>query len=193
MSEHYRARKADVADAQAIHDLINLYAQRGDMLPRTMGEVYENLRDFVVVRDADRLLGCVALHIVWADLAEVKSLAVPEDAQTRGIGSLLVNAAVDEARRIGLERVFALTYRPAFFERLGFVQADVMTLPRKVWNECYRCPKFPSCNEIALVLDLTSPPAAASPSPCMERGTEGVRSVAFHASSPMLSSSDKPA
>ena len=154
MSEHYRARKADVADAQAIHDLINLYAQRGDMLPRTMGEVYENLRDFVVVRDADRLLGCVALHIVWADLAEVKSLAVPQDAQTRGIGSLLVNAAVDEARRIGLERVFALTYRPAFFERLGFVQADVMTLPRKVWNECYRCPKFPSCNEIALVREL---------------------------------------
>ena len=93
----------------------------------------------------------MALHIVWADLAEVKSLAVPADAQSRGLGSLLVNAAVDEAGNLGLERVFALTYRPAFFERLGFVQADVMTLPRKVWNECYRCPKFPSCNEIALV------------------------------------------
>jgi amino-acid N-acetyltransferase len=154
MSEQILARKAEIHDAQAIHDLINLYAQRGEMLPRTMGEVFENLRDFYVVRPEEQLLGCVALHIVWSDLAEVKSLAVPEDVQTRGLGSLLVEAVVQEAREIGLERVFALTYRPTFFERLGFVQADVMTLPRKVWNECYRCPKFPSCNEIALVRDL---------------------------------------
>jgi amino-acid N-acetyltransferase len=155
MSETITARKAEIHDAQAIHDLINFYAQRGEMLPRTMGEVFENLRDFYVVRQTGELLmGCVALHIVWSDLAELKSLAVPEDVQTRGIGSLLVNRAVEEARDIGLERVFALTYRPTFFERLGFVQADVMTLPRKVWNECYRCPKFPSCNEIALVYDL---------------------------------------
>jgi amino-acid N-acetyltransferase len=145
------------------------------MLPRTMGEVYENLRDFFVVRAepeslslfsegaavehsespaVGQFLGCTALHIVWSDMAELKSLAVPEDVQSRGVGSLLVRAAVEEARRIGLQRVFALTYRPAFFERLGFVQADVMTLPRKVWNECYRCPKFPSCNEIALTIDL---------------------------------------
>jgi amino-acid N-acetyltransferase len=155
MTTALRAAKAEISDAQAIHDLINLYAQRGDMLPRTMGEVYENLRDFYVVRgDHGTFMGCVALHIVWSDLAEIKSLAVPEQAQTRGLGSLLVEAAVEEARNIGLSRCFALTYRPAFFERLGFVQADVMTLPRKVWNECYRCPKFPSCNEIALVRDL---------------------------------------
>jgi amino-acid N-acetyltransferase len=154
MSESYAVQKAEIGDAQAIHDLINLYAQRGDMLPRTMGEVYENLRDFYVARGADQFLGCVALHIVWSDLAEVKSLAVPENGQAHGLGSALVEATLDEARRLGLERVFALTYRPAFFERLGFVQADGMTLPRKVWNECYRCPKFPSCNEIALVKDL---------------------------------------
>jgi amino-acid N-acetyltransferase len=156
MSETLTARKAEIGDAQAIHDLINLYAQRGDMLPRTMGEVYENLRDFLVVRSpSNELMGCVALHIVWNDLAEVKSLAVSEEVQTRGLGSILVNTAVDEARDLGLERVFALTYRPTFFERLGFIQADVMTLPRKVWNECYRCPKFPSCNEIALVKELS--------------------------------------
>jgi amino-acid N-acetyltransferase len=155
MSLTITARKAEIHDAQGIHDLINFYAQRGEMLPRTMGEVFENLRDFYVVRPPDKdLMGCVALHIVWSDLAELKSLAVPENVQTRGIGSLLVDRAVEEARDIGLERVFALTYRPAFFERLGFVQADVMNLPRKVWNECYRCPKFPSCNEIALVRDL---------------------------------------
>ena len=154
MSKVVDAVKAEIGDAQAIHDLINVYAQRGDMLPRTMGEVYENLRDFFVVREDEQMLGCVSLHIVWSDLAEVKSLAVSEAAQSRGVGSLLVSATLAEAQAIGLERVFALTYRPAFFERLGFVQADVMTLPRKVWNECYRCPKFPSCNEIALVKDL---------------------------------------
>jgi len=154
MSKVVDAVKAEIGDAQAIHDLINVYAQRGDMLPRTMGEVYENLRDFFVVREDKQMLGCVSLHIVWSDLAEVKSLAVSEAAQSRGLGSLLVSATLAEAQAIGLERVFALTYRPAFFERLGFVQADVMTLPRKVWNECYRCPKFPSCNEIALVKDL---------------------------------------
>jgi amino-acid N-acetyltransferase len=154
MTAQLIATKAEIHDAQAIHDLINLYAQRGDMLPRTMGEVYENLRDFYVVREGEELLGCVALHIVWSDLAEIKSLAVAETAQSRGLGSILVNASVEEARRLGLQRVFALTYRPAFFERLDFVQADVMTLPRKVWNECYRCPKFPSCNEIALVREL---------------------------------------
>ena len=154
MSDQLRAVKAEVGDAQAIHDLINVYAQRGDMLPRTMGEVFENLRDFFVVHDNGELAGCVALHIVWSDLAEVKSLAVSEAVQSRGVGSLLVNASLEEASSIGLERVFALTYRPTFFERLGFEQADVMTLPRKVWNECYRCPKFPSCNEIALVREL---------------------------------------
>jgi len=141
MTSQLTATKAEIGDAQAIHDLINLYAQRGEMLPRTMGEVYENLRDFFVVRESGEMLGCVSLHIVWSDLAEVKSLAVSEAAQSRGFGSLLVNATLQEAAGIGLER-------------LGFVQADVMTLPRKVWNECYRCPKFPSCNEIALVRDL---------------------------------------
>jgi len=155
-----RAVKAQLADARDIHDAVNFFAQRGDMLPRTMGEVYENLRDFFVVRapgeggQPGRFLGCVALHIVWADLAEVKSLAVVEEAQGTGVGSALVQACIDEARAVGLARIFALTYRPAFFERLGFVVADVMTLPRKVWNECYRCPKFPSCNEIALTFDL---------------------------------------
>lgn len=150
------ATKAAIADVRDIHDLVNFYAARGEMLPRTMGEVYENLRDFFVVREDGRFLGCVALHIVWSDLAEVKSLAVVEDAQARGVGSLLVRACIEEARQVGIDRLFALTYRPAFFERLGFEQADVMTLPRKVWNECYRCPKFPSCNEIALVLDVRS-------------------------------------
>jgi amino-acid N-acetyltransferase len=146
--------KAGVRDAAEIHGLVNQFAQRGDMLPRTPAEVYENLRDFFVLRDGRQLLACVALHIVWEDLAEVRSLAVREESQAQGLGAILVQACVEEARSLGLTTLFALTYRPAFFEKLGFSQADVMSLPRKVWNECYRCPKFPGCNEIAMVMNL---------------------------------------
>jgi len=150
--------RASIADARAICDLVNEFARRGEMLPRTMSEVYQNLRDFYVVRnDAGELIACGALHILWEDLAEVKSLAVREDLQGRGVGAQIVHACIDEARELGLQTVFALTYRPGFFERLGFAQADVMTLPRKVWGECYRCPKFPGCNEIAMVLPLGQP------------------------------------
>jgi amino-acid N-acetyltransferase len=147
--------KARPADAPAIHELVNGFARRGDMLPRTLGEVYENLRDFFVVRDGEEVIACAALHIVWEDLAEVKSLAVRDDRQALGLGALLVRACVEEARALSLATIFALTHQPAFFEKLGFRQADVLTLPRKVWNECYRCPKFPGCNEIAVVLELS--------------------------------------
>jgi amino-acid N-acetyltransferase len=144
--------RASIADAQAIHDLVNAFARRGEMLPRTMAEVYENLRDYYVVHDAAGLaVACGGLHILWEDLAEIKALAVREDRQGQRLGQRIVEACMDEARQIGLSTVFALTYRPGFFEKLGFTQADVMTLPRKVWGECYRCPKFPGCNEIAMV------------------------------------------
>jgi amino-acid N-acetyltransferase len=149
--------RASIADAQAIHDLVNTFARRGEMLPRTMAEVFENLRDFYVVRDDDgQTVACGGLHILWEDLGEIKSLAVREDMQGRGLGQRIVDACLDEARAIGLKTAFALTYRPGFFEKLGFAQADVMTLPRKVWGECYRCPKFPGCNEIAMVRDLSA-------------------------------------
>ena len=154
--------RATVRDAEAIHGLINFWAGRGDMLPRTMGETYENLRDFFVVREDGVPVACGALHITWADMAELKSLAVREDRQSAGYGSAITRACIEEGRQLGLERLFALTYRPAFFERLGFAQVDVMTLPRKVWNECYRCPKFPGCNEIAMVCELATVPVPAS-------------------------------
>ena len=157
------AERATIGDVDAIHELVNFWAARGDMLPRTKGETYENLRDFFVVRENGGVVACGALHIVWADIAEVKSLAVREHRQGGGHGARIVRACVEEGRQLGLERLFALTYRPGFFERLGFVQADVMELPRKVWNECYRCPKFPGCNEIAMTLDLGAPAAGAAP------------------------------
>ncbi len=146
-------------DAEEIAALINFWAAQGEMLPRTLGETYENLRDFFVVHDGDRVVACTALHITWADLAELKSLAVVEDAQAGGYGTALVRACIDEGRQLGLARLFALTYRPSVFERLGFAQADVMNLPRKVWNECYRCPKFPGCEEIAMTLELEAAPS----------------------------------
>jgi amino-acid N-acetyltransferase len=145
---------AAVTDVKTIHELVNGFARKGEMLPRTLAEIYEGLRDYSVIRERDALVACGALHVMWEDLAEIRSLAVREDRQGAGLGGLLVRSHIDEARNLGLRTVFALTYRPAFFERLGFVQADVMTLPRKVWNECYRCPKFPTCNEIAVVLNL---------------------------------------
>ena len=151
-----KVERAAVTDARAIHALVNEFARRGEMLPRTMAEIYENLRDFSVVRDGAEVVACGALHIVWEDLGEIRSLAVREERQAQGLGAMLVRAHLEEARSLGLRTVFALTYRPAFFERLGFRQADVMALPRKVWNECYRCPKFPTCNEIAVVYDLTA-------------------------------------
>jgi amino-acid N-acetyltransferase len=151
-----QVQRAAVTDVQAIHDLVNGFARKGEMLPRTMAEIYEALRDYSVVREGGALLACGALHVMWEDLAEVRSLAVREDWQGQGLGALLVRSHIEEAKELGLRTVFALTYRPAFFERLDFKQADVMTLPRKVWNECYRCPKFPTCNEIAVVLELAA-------------------------------------
>ena len=145
---------ATVQDAAGIHKLVNYWAAEGQMLPRTLAETYENLRDFFVIRQGDQVIACAALHIMWADMAELKSLAVDPDIQSRGHGSALVAACVEEGRRLGMQRLFALSYRPGFFERLGWQQADVMNLPRKVWNECYRCPKFPGCDEIALTFDL---------------------------------------
>jgi amino-acid N-acetyltransferase len=149
--------RAAVADARGICDLVNTFARKGEMLPRTMSEVYQNLRDFYVVRDGrGEVLACGGLHIIWEDMGEIKSLAVREEMQGRGLGARIVEACLDEAHELGLQTAFALTYRPAFFEKLGFTQADVMTLPRKVWGECYRCPKFPGCNEIAMVRPIAT-------------------------------------
>jgi len=144
--------KAKINDVQRIHELVNSFADKGEMLPRALSEMYENLRDFFVIRDRSKqVIGCVALHINWSDLAEIKSLAVSEDKQAKGLGSILIEACLDEAKALEIPTVFCLTYKPAFFERHNFHQVDKMELPRKVWSECYRCPKFPDCDEVALI------------------------------------------
>jgi len=144
--------KAGIKDIPQIHQLVNHFASRGEMLARSLSELYENVRDFFVIRDGDRVIGCAALHISWQDLSEIKALAVTEDNQHKGLGDQLVTACLKEARELSIDTVFCLTYHPAFFERHGFTQIDKMDLPRKVWTECYRCPKFPDCDEVALIL-----------------------------------------
>jgi amino-acid N-acetyltransferase len=147
-------RKAKMADAPAIQRLITIFASRDEMLHRSLGEVYESIRNFFVVEDEGSVVACGALQISWGNLAEIKSLAVAEAHQSRGHGKRIVLACLDEGRSLGLARLFALTYKPGFFEKLGFRVVDKSTLPHKVWNECIRCPKFPDCGEIAVVLDL---------------------------------------
>ena len=147
-------RPALPGDVETMQTVVNTFAESGEMLPRNLSEMYENLRDYLVVESDGELAGCVALHLVWSDLAEIKSLAVTEAARGQGIGSKLVEAALEEARRLGLPKVFALTFRPEFFERLGFKLIDKNELPHKIWGECIRCPKFPNCDEQAVVIDL---------------------------------------
>jgi amino-acid N-acetyltransferase len=156
LSPQSLVRRARVTDAGEIQRLITVFADRDEMLHRSLGEIYENIRDFFVTEDeAGVIVGCGGLHVCWSHLAEVKSLAVDEACQGRGYGKRIVQACMDEARDLGLRTVFALTYRPEFFTRLGFRIVDKATLPHKVWNECIRCPKFPGCGEVAVVYDLT--------------------------------------
>jgi amino-acid N-acetyltransferase len=147
-------RKAQIHDVKEIQKLLTHYASRGDMLSRSLSELYEALRDFYIVEEEGRLIGAAALHIVWEDLAEIRSVAVAEDAGRKGIGTQVVQACLDEARELGLKRVFCLTYKPDFFGRFGFRIVDKSELPHKVWGDCMKCVKFPDCDEIAMILDL---------------------------------------
>ncbi len=141
-------------DVPIVHELVNDYASRGEMLARSRSEIYEGLRDFFIAEEEGQILGCAALHINWEDLAEVRSLAVSETAQKRGIGKKLVEACIQEARALGVAKVYALTYRPGFFEQLGFDQVPKETLPHKIWGDCLKCPQFPNCDEDAVMMEI---------------------------------------
>ncbi len=150
-----RLRPARIPDAEQIVQLIARYANRGMMLHRPYGEVLENIRDFVVAVEKGRVVGCGALHVVWDDMAEIRSLAVAEEYAGRGIGRAIVEGLVEEARRLGLPRVFTLTYQQKFFEKLGFEVVERETLPHKFWKDCFKCVKFAYCDEVAMVRELT--------------------------------------
>lgn len=149
-------RKAKAPDVPHIQRLINHYAERGDVLPRALGEIYDNLRDFFVVENDGEIIPCAACHVRWGNLAEVKSLAVAESRGGQGWGKGLLEACLEDAQALGIPSVFALTYVPPFFERQGFVRIDKAQLPHKIWHECTRCPKFPDCGEVALVREVKS-------------------------------------
>jgi amino-acid N-acetyltransferase len=149
-----KIEKARIKDAPQIQQLINSFADNGEMLARPLSEIYENIRDFFVVRDGDKVIACAAIHVNWSDLAEIKSVAVAEDSQRKGLGNRLINACLKEATALGIPKVFCLTYKADFFSTMGFTTVEKMTLPHKVWNECYRCPKFPNCDEVAMVRNL---------------------------------------
>jgi amino-acid N-acetyltransferase len=151
MKVNIKAEKARIGDVASIQQLVNYFADKGEMLPRALSEIYENIRDYFVVRDRNQIIGCTALHVNWSDLAEIKSLAVNEKSQNQGIGSSLVRACLNEAKELAMPTIFCLTRRPAFFEKHGFHLIDKAELPHKVWAECYRCPKFPNCDEVALI------------------------------------------
>jgi len=154
MKADIKVDRARVSDAPSLHQMISHFADKGEILPRALSEIYEDIRDYFVVRKGGQVIACAALHVTWVDLAEIRSLAVDEKEQKQRIGSLLIQACLEEAKELGIPRVFCLVRKPAFFEKHGFKLIDKTELPQKVWAECYRCPKFPNCDEVALIRHL---------------------------------------
>jgi len=147
-------RKADVSDVKQIQKLVNFYAKREKMLPRSLNELYENIRDFFVYTEGKKVYGACALHVDWEDLSEIKSLAVARSKCGKGVGRKLLEQCLKEAKALKLKKVFALTYIPGFFEQFGFSKIDRKELPHKIWSECIRCMYFPGCKEIAMMREI---------------------------------------
>ncbi len=153
-------RNATMADIKEIYALLSHFAAQGMLLGRSLSSLYDQLRDFkvFVARDPadpsgahEVVAGSAALHVCWENLAEIRSLAVLERFQGQDMGTKLVQACLEEAERLGITKVFTLTYQPGFFKKLGFREIDKNELPHKVWSDCINCPKFPDCNETGLV------------------------------------------
>lgn len=148
-------RKAKISDVKDIHSLVNHYAEKDLMLPRSLNNIYDNVRDFYVLELDGKLKGCAALHIVWEDLAEIKALAVDESIRGKRWGIKLVEKCLEEAGDLGIKKVFALTLIKEFFNKLGFKTVQKRRLPQKIWGECIHCVKFPDeCNEIAVIYEF---------------------------------------
>ena len=147
-------KKATVRDAKSIHSLVNKFAKKDDMLPRSLNEIYENIRDFIICTGDDSIIAVSALHILWEDLAEVRSVAVRNKYQGMGIGRKLVKQCLKEAKALGIKKIFALTYHPDFFTEQGFNNIDKNSLPHKIWGECLKCHKFPECDESAVMIEV---------------------------------------
>jgi amino-acid N-acetyltransferase len=147
-------RKAKIQDTAAIHSLINYYAELDRMLFRDLADIYENLQGFVVAESQNKIIGCCLLQVIWADLAEIKSLAVEQNFKGKGIGKKLVDCCLENAKELGVKKVFALTLEPKFFEKTGFKFVDKSELPMKVWSDCAFCPKQDHCDEFAYIKEI---------------------------------------
>ncbi len=150
-------RKARIDDVKSIHRMINLSAGKGEMVPRSLMDIYSSLRDFFVYYDEEKsqVVGICAMNIIWENLAEIRSLCVEENYRGKGIGKNLVEACISEAITLGLFKVFTLTYKRDLFARLGFREVDRATLPEKIWSDCFRCSKYPDyCDETAMIMEL---------------------------------------
>ena len=147
-------RKATCDDVEAIYALVSDYATDGVMLPRSRNTLYETLRDMVIAEnDEGEIVGVGGLHLIWDRLAEIRTMAVSPKMTRQGIGAEIVTRLIDEGKALGVEKFFTLTYKPGFFQTLGFRTITKEELPHKVWKECIDCPKFPNCDEIAMIRD----------------------------------------
>jgi amino-acid N-acetyltransferase len=157
-------RRATITDVPRMQEIINSHAELGKMLFKSYAQLYETLRDFAVCEiESGQIVGVTSLAIVWADLCEVRSLAVDDSQRGKGIGSQLVRWCIDEARQLQIRKLMTLTYEQRFFERLGFKVVTKESLPLKVWSDCVRCPKNENCDEIAMVCELTDVPILPAP------------------------------
>jgi amino-acid N-acetyltransferase len=150
-------RKAIIQDVISIHKILSYYVNQDILLPRSIADLYEHIRDFYVEDSSEangNLIGICSLIVSWEDLGEIRSLSVIESSQNHGIGSKLVEKCLEEAVELGLSRVFALTLRKYFFADLGFKEIDKTLLPHKIWADCIKCPKFPNCDEIAMIISI---------------------------------------
>lgn len=148
-------RKATVKDVDSIKRIINYYAGLDQMLPRSVSELYESVRNFYVYEVEGEIIGCCGLQVMWEDLAEVLSFAILPEYREKGIGTLLLHSCLEDARELEVTNIFTLTYAPAFFEKNGFRRVEKSSLPHKIWSGCIKCPKFPDCDEIALSMELS--------------------------------------
>lgn len=144
-------RPARMGDVKPIHSLLQQFANKGLLLGRSISSLYDDLRDFVVYDQGGAVQGVCALHICWENLAEIRSLAVAESSHKQGIGRALVSSCLHEAKSLEIGRVFTLTYQGGFFRKLGFAPIEKSELPHKIWSDCIQCPKFPDCDEEALI------------------------------------------
>ncbi len=154
MNAKYSMRKADLNDTKQIQRLIREFAAENLMLPRSLNEIYENIRDFWVVEHRGDIIACGALHALWQNMAEVKSLAVNQKHQGEGLGAMIVKAALKEGKELKARKIFALTFVPEFFEGLGFKRGKKENMPHKIWSECIKCPHFPDCDEVLVIKEL---------------------------------------